>query len=60
MVEEIKSWAASRQCSFTWCNREKNRAACWIATNCLNRKLLSFMGCIPPELDLILAKEVPS
>lgn len=60
MVEDIKSWAASRQWSFAWCNREKNRASHWIATNCLSRKLLSFTGCIPPELDLILTKEVPS
>ncbi|KAI8553498.1 hypothetical protein RHMOL_Rhmol05G0020400 [Rhododendron molle] len=60
MVEDIKSSAASRQWSFAWCNREKNGATHWIATNCLSRKLLSFTGCIPPQLDLILAKEVPS
>lgn len=33
----------------------------WIATNCLSRKLLVvFTGCIPPDLEHIMAKECPS
>lgn len=60
VVEDIKTWAASEQWSFVWCNREKNRAAHWVATSCLSRSLFTSMGCIPPDLELIVAKEVPS
>lgn len=46
MVEDTKSWAASKKCFFVWCNREKNRVAHWLASN----SLCFSSGCIPPDL----------
>lgn len=56
IVEDIKSWARDRQWSFVWGNRSKNKAAHWIATSCLDRKITSSTGCILPELKTILCK----
>ncbi|XP_058216651.1 uncharacterized protein LOC131327506 [Rhododendron vialii] len=57
IVEDIKSWARDRQWPFVCGNRSKNKAAHWIATSCLDRKITSSTGCIPPELDSILRKD---
>ncbi|KAI8571590.1 hypothetical protein RHMOL_Rhmol01G0131800 [Rhododendron molle] len=57
LIDDIKSWASSRQLSFVWCCQEQNRSAHWLASNCLNRKILVNSGCIPPGLRSLLDRD---
>lgn len=58
IVDDIKAWASRRQWTFTWCRRECNKAAHWIASNCLARRSLFHTGCIPPALESLLSKDL--
>lgn len=58
IVEDIKAWASSRNWSFVWCCREKNRAAQWLASNSLSRRIPFHTGCIPPGLAILLARDL--
>lgn len=59
LVDDIKDWAGARQWFFVWCCREKSKSAHWLASNCLNRKILIHTDCIPPGLGALLARESP-
>lgn len=58
IVEDIKSWAKNREWIFKWCRRATNSAAHWIATNSKSRSLHCFTGCIPPDLETILSRDL--
>lgn len=44
MVEDVEVWADSRRWMFVWCCREKNKAAHWLASSCLSRKIFILTG----------------
>lgn len=58
IVADIKKWAGTRRWSFVWCNRGLNKAAHWIASECIDKKILFHTGCIPPALESILRKDL--
>lgn len=58
MVEDIKASAKGKKWSFDLCCREKNRVAHCLASNCLNRRSVLCLGCIPLDLEIPLAKNV--
>lgn len=58
IVDDIKTWAKNRRWIFKWCRRECNRGAHWIATNGRSQRYALSTGCIPPELESVLSKDL--
>ncbi|KAI8541480.1 hypothetical protein RHMOL_Rhmol08G0064300 [Rhododendron molle] len=58
VVADIEGWAKSRNWSFSWRSRASDKVAHWIASWCIDRKILFHTGCIPPELHSILYSDL--
>ncbi|XP_058211826.1 uncharacterized protein LOC131324012 [Rhododendron vialii] len=59
MVEDIKTWAKGKNWSFfIWTDRMKNKAAHWLASYSINSCSSVWLGCIPPEFDSVLCKDL--
>lgn len=58
VIDDLKFWSSSFKWSFVWCNREKNKAAHWLATKCLQKTILVNTGCLPPDFEEILCKDL--
>lgn len=59
VIADVKRWAAQREWSFSWVNREKNRVAHWLASQHLARNFVYSPSCILPDMEILLAKDRP-